>query len=78
MVFIGNELCSTYVAYDGTDFDKSIFKNSLSKELHESMLDGYVRNNLYGKTIYWFGDSNSDNWASSVQRMDFEKNSGAK
>lgn len=78
MFFIGSSVNTEFVDYTGEELDKTKYHNTINNEFKNIMLRDYVTNNLYGKTIYWFGDSNSDNWASSQQRMDFEKKFGCK
>lgn len=75
MVFLGNELSTTYVAYTNGVVDLSnysyvsnaFFKNTLQRD--------YMQSNVYGKTVYLFGDSNMDNFNTSLRR-NFQKRFG--
>lgn len=78
MFFIGSSVSSEFVAYTGEEINMSNYHHTINSEFRNVMLRDYLTNNLYGKTIYWFGDSNSDNWASSTQRLNFEKKFGCK
>ena len=66
MVFLGKVYTTTYVPYtSGYDaLDLSEYYNVANASFTNILQRDYLRNNLYGKTVYWFGDSNSDNWAS--------------
>lgn len=76
MVFMGDALSTTYVAYTGEGPDYTNYYNKVNAEFRGILQRDYLQNNLYGRTVYWFGDSNSDNWASSGQRWAFEKKFG--
>lgn len=78
MFFIGSSVSSEFVAYTGEEIDMSNYHHTLNSEFRNILLRDNLQNNLYGKTVYWFGDSNSDNWASGQQRKNFEKKFGCK
>ncbi len=78
MFFMGSSASSEFVAYTGEEIDMSNYHHTLNSEFRNILLRDNLQNNLYGKTVYWFGDSNSDNWASSQQRKNFEKKFGCK
>lgn len=75
MVFIGDAVSSTYVPYTGGNIDYSDYHYTVSANMRNILQRDYLQNNLYGKTVYWFGDSNSDNWAGAY-RLDFQKKFG--
>lgn len=76
MVFLGSELSTNFVEYTDGVIDCSKYKYTINNDFKNILQRDYLQNNLYGKTVYWFGDSNSDNWASSTQRQEFEKKFG--
>lgn len=78
MFFLGDKISEDYIEYSSEEIDESNFYYTVNKNFKNILQRDYLQNNLYGKTIYWFGDSNSDNWASSTQRRDFEKKFGCK
>lgn len=78
MVFMGDALSTTYVAYTGESLDFSDYTNHITSEFRGILQEDYLKNNLFGKTVYWFGDSNSDNWASSDHRYAFTQRYGCK
>lgn len=78
MFFMGSSVSSEFVAYTGEEIDMSNYHHTLNSEFRNILLRDNLQNNLYGKTVYWFGDSNFDNWASGQQRKNFEKKFGCK
>lgn len=76
MVFIGSELSTVYVAYTDGIIDKTNYYYKSNSMFRNVLQRDYLQNNLYGRTVYWFGDSNSDNWASSEQCKAFQKKFG--
>lgn len=78
MFFMGSSVSSEFVAYTGEEIDMSNYHHTLNSEFRNILLRDNLQNNLYGKTVYWFGDSNSDNWASGQQRKNFERKFGCK
>lgn len=78
MFFLGSEISTEFVDYTGEEIDMSNYHHTLNSEFKNILLRDNLQNNLYGKTVYWFGDSNSDNWAGGQQRKNFEKKFGCK
>lgn len=78
MCFLGSDYTTQFVAYTGEDIDTSRFHNTINSEFRNIILRENIQNNLYGKTVYFFGDSNANNWGGSSQKLDFEKKFGCK
>lgn len=76
MFFMGTEATDNFLEYSDEQIDESNFYYSINNDFRNILQRDYLQNNLYNKTVYWFGDSNSDNWASGEQRRNFEKKFG--
>lgn len=76
MVYIGLATTNTFVAYTGETLKGDVYYEVASE------FKGMVRrdvepSNLYGKTVYMIGDSNSDNWSNGTAK-ELEKRYGCK
>ena len=74
MVYIGLATTDTYVEYTGETLSGEVYYEVASE------FKGMVRrdvepSNLYGKTVYMIGDSNSDNWSNGTAK-ELEKRYG--
>lgn len=76
MVYIGAAVTDAYVPYTGETLDGDRHYK-IAPTLKDMILRDVEPSNIYGKTIYMIGDSNSDNWSGGASKA-LEKRYGCK
>lgn len=76
MVYIGEKTTDTFVAYTGETLSGEVYYG-IAKEFKGMVRRDVEPSNLYGKTVYMIGDSNSDNWSGGAAK-ELEKRYGCK
>lgn len=67
MMFIGKEKTYTFVPYNPNKLEPdAVYKYNISSKFRDMILRDVIPSNIYGKTVYMIGDSNSDNWTSAM------------
>lgn len=76
MVYIGIATTDTFVEYTGATLSGNVMYE-VAAEFRDMVRRDVEPSNLYGKTVYMIGDSNSDNWSTSTAK-ELEKRYGCK
>lgn len=76
MVYIGVATTDEYVEYTGETLTGDV-KYEIAKEFKGVLRRDVEPSNIYGKTVYIIGDSNSDNWSGGSSKA-LEKRYGCK
>jgi hypothetical protein len=76
MVYIGIATTDTYVAYTGQTLTGDVYYE-VASQFKDMVRRDVEPSNLYGKTVYMIGDSNSDNWSNGTAK-ELEKRYGCK
>ncbi len=74
MVYIGLATTDTFVAYTGKTLSGDV-NYEIAKDFKGMIRRDVEPSNLYGKTVYMIGDSNSDNWSNGTAK-ELEKRYG--
>lgn len=75
MVYVGLATTDTFVEYTGETLSGEVYYYEVASEFKGMVRRDVEPSNLYGKTVYMIGDSNSDNWSSGTAK-ELEKRYG--